>query len=70
MYCIPVVHESLWDVLDEGDAQLHVGAEVEKVEPGELAGQTDYEAGGQEEHDQDENGQADTGHALTAALQQ
>ena len=28
-YTVPVVHEGLGHVLDEGDAQLDVGAEVE-----------------------------------------
>ena len=32
-YTVPVVHEGLGHVLDEGDAQLDVGAEVEEEEP-------------------------------------
>ena len=50
-YTVPVVHEGLGHVLDKGDAQLDVGAEVEEEEPADAARQGGDEARTQEQQD-------------------
>jgi len=60
----PEVHVRLGDVLDEGDAELHVGAVVEEVEPADDSGEGEDQTDCDEDGDPTQNTHADFRHFL------
>jgi len=63
-----VVHVRLGHVLDEGDAELDVGAEVEVLQPAQLTEEGGDETGPEEEDNEDEEHHAHPGYTLVPAL--
>ena len=65
----PVVHEGLRNILDEGDAELDVGAVVEKVKPSDDLGEGEDEADDNKHQNSSQYGQTNSGNSLGPSLE-